>query len=275
MATSTDLRKLSKITSVQQLYKALAQHGPSEAITLDVYNGYLEINQNPKSVAPTAVIKASEDMQAEYYKFKKFAKYAACIKPNPEVVKKIATFAPEILEVGAGTGLWAKLLTVAGAKVVVSDIDPPPKSEQFIRVVKLSAEDALKKHHSIDCLMMCISEIPFPTQFTGQRCVVIGGDPSLAVHPTRASIQHTYSRGYPSDLEWEIVEEVPIPTWWGERGLCRMYRRRAIPLEAPVLDAPVIDAPVIDAPVVEAPVVDAPKVTKASGVDATMMIGPW
>lgn len=222
-ASSTDLRKLVKIASIKDLYDVLERNGPSKHITQELTTRCLATQR------PSAEL---GDMKAEYRRFNKFAKYASCVCPNVELVRKIAVFADEILEVGAGTGLWAKLLGAEGCKVTATDIAPPALSEQFTKVIKLSCADALKKYPQIGCLMMCSPEISFPaTDFAGDRCVILGGDPAMALLPGRSSVQQ-YSLGYPVEAEeWELVDEIANPTWWGETGLCRMYRRRT-PLAA-------------------------------------------
>lgn len=50
-------------------------------------------------------------------------KYSWAI-PSEEVIRALASMGP-ILEVGAGTGYWANLLTQAGAKVTCFDSHPP------------------------------------------------------------------------------------------------------------------------------------------------------
>lgn len=134
-------------------------------------------------------------IKAEQQRFAKFAKYAACICPNVDVVRNIVAFASggDILEVGAGTGLWAKLLKAEGCKVTATDIYPPAQSEQFTKVIKLSCGDALKKYPHIGCLFMCMPSIQFPIDFAGDCCVVIGGDPNLALRPGRATVKQYYS----------------------------------------------------------------------------------
>ena len=227
-APTTDLRKLVKITSNTTLYATLAHNGPSKNVTQDLHNRCLDANADLNTIITTALLTDRALIKAEYLKFCKFAKYASCACPNVEVVQQIAAFASEILEIGSGTGLWAKLLGTEGCMVTATDIAPPAKSQQFTKVSKLSCADALKQYPDIGCIFMCISEIPFPTEFTGDRCVVIGGDPSVALLPNRAAIKHNYLMGYPTDVKWELVDEVAIPTWWGERCLCRMYSRRAV-----------------------------------------------
>lgn len=57
------------------------------------------------------------DQAMEEHRKKAFA------KPNDEVIRWMVQFSP-IVEIGAGTGYWAKLLTEAGAEVIPYDIAP-------------------------------------------------------------------------------------------------------------------------------------------------------
>lgn len=47
--------------------------------------------------------------------------------PTDEALRLVARFAPEgVVEVGAGTGYWARMLHGTGVDVVAYDIEPPP-----------------------------------------------------------------------------------------------------------------------------------------------------
>lgn len=52
--------------------------------------------------------------------------------PTPEAVRQIVQVAPRIVDFGAGTGYWAKILTAAGADVVAIDNVAPGQSNGFM-----------------------------------------------------------------------------------------------------------------------------------------------
>lgn len=56
-------------------------------------------------------------------RFEACSRYAWAI-PSPEAIEVIASFGP-VIEVGAGTGYWARRLWDAGCDVIATDLNPP------------------------------------------------------------------------------------------------------------------------------------------------------
>lgn len=79
-------------------------------------------------------------------------KYSWAI-PNTDAIKAIVAYSP-IVEIGAGTGYWAKLITEAGGDIVATDKFEPAhnaytdKKHRYAPVEKLSAVAAVRKYHN-------------------------------------------------------------------------------------------------------------------------------
>jgi hypothetical protein len=60
----------------------------------------------------------------------RFVRRFAFSVPTPEAVDAIAARSPDgVVEVGAGTGAWARVLTAAGVPVAAFDVAPAPSAE--------------------------------------------------------------------------------------------------------------------------------------------------
>lgn len=151
----------------------------------------------------------------------KFVREYAWAFPTPGAIAEIAEFATgdTILEVGAGLGLWARLLQSRGVDVIPTDINPgmpwPPGDDYFgtyTLMHKIGARAAVRKYKQADILMICWP--PYNrnlanralTAFTGSRVIFIGeraggctGDDAFF-----RNLNHTYTQRY-----------VEIPQWFG------------------------------------------------------------
>lgn len=119
-----------------------------------------------------------------------FAQRFSWAIPSMLAIQEIAEFADgeTILEIGAGMGLWARLLRDSGVKVVATDPYPgtsysDPQREYvgvYTTVEKLTDEQALVAYPDADVLMLCWPPYQDPMAdyalraFTGSRVVYIG-----------------------------------------------------------------------------------------------------
>jgi len=79
--------------------------------------------------------------------------------PTPDVVNKIykATLGKKILEVGAGNGLWSKLLKMSGSEIVATDSFEShgfTEDRTYLPVHNLDAVTAIKQNRDCDVLML-------------------------------------------------------------------------------------------------------------------------
>ena len=98
---------------------------------------------------------AAERSGMQYERRKSFVASYAWSIPTPEAIRLIATVVArrKLLEVCAGSGLWAKLLTEAGVEVIATDLGPPPHLHYPIE--KMDGEAAVKHHADCEALMVC------------------------------------------------------------------------------------------------------------------------
>jgi hypothetical protein len=79
--------------------------------------------------------------------------------PTPNVVRKIcdATVGKKIIEVGAGTGLWAKLLKLSGSEIIATDSFESHgyrEDNTYLPVHNLEAVAAIEQNRDCDVLML-------------------------------------------------------------------------------------------------------------------------
>ena len=126
----------------------------------------------------------------------------------------------KILEIGAGCGLWAGLLTCVGCNIIATDLKKESTSE-YIDVEPLSSSDALVKYGSeVDGLFVSWGR-GHPTQeeflyFKGDLIITIGEKDGCTSSGCLDDLD---------DLEWKILKIIDIPQWSGIWDKLIIYQR--------------------------------------------------
>lgn len=131
--------------------------------------------------------------------------------PSVEVVDSIIEIAGnrDILELGSGAGLWAKLLQLRGVKLHATDYNPPPGL--YADVERLEWRQAIEKYQSVDILLLiwppprdffsedllnCLQSFRGKTVlFIGQLGQLTGG--------------YQVARWLQSNV-WKLVQQIPV-----------------------------------------------------------------
>jgi hypothetical protein len=140
--------------------------------------------------------------------------------PSREVLAELVTHGP-LIEVGAGTGYWAWLLTQLGVDIVAFDRNAaaPPHWHP----VASGGAVALDAHPQ-RTLFLCWPPLDEPL---AQQCLErYQGDVFLHIGETGVSAR-TGSQTFRQLLarEWELVREVPLPRWPGFHDSLTVWRR--------------------------------------------------
>lgn len=157
-------------------------------------------------------------------------KYAWAI-PDENVIREIAKLSP-IIEVGAGTGYWAKQLREAGADVLAFDPNPPSplcsanpyhKNTSSWTEVQRAEEDIVCQYPD-RTLFLCWPPYDDPM---AARCL------SLYEGQTLVYIGEGYGGCTGDDTfhemlerDWDLKARIPIPRWFGISDSCWVYKRR-------------------------------------------------
>lgn len=165
----------------------------------------------------------AERLRSQYDRRKSFVASYAWAVPTREAVRRICTFlaGSRVLEVCAGTGLWAKLLSMAGASVVATD-GAPGLRDTWFSVEVAEAEAAVRRHSGCRALLLCWP--PFKDACALRALRTFDGDLAIYIGDARftADVQ------FHSLLlrSWELTQSIPLPSWPGIVDGVHLYSRK-------------------------------------------------
>jgi len=145
--------------------------------------------------------------------------------PTELVIGRIKKFvgSRQLLEVGAGSGLWARLLSDVGVSVTAVDCRSWRGPGTYYPVQRLSAVSALSCYRDHAALLLCWPDYANPMAakalkvFKGDRLVYIGEDEGGCTGDDRF---HEMLRS------WRRVARIAIPQWPGIHDDVVLYEKR-------------------------------------------------
>lgn len=160
---------------------------------------------------PTSVGKLADDFLSAFRVREECCNKYSFAVPNKDAIDAIVKYSP-IVEIGAGTGYWAKLISEAGGKIRAYDSFDweDLKLGEFFPVKKGSFEKvkaASKKHTLFLCWSPYNESLAYDCvkNFKG-RFVIYVGEPVGGC--TACEKYHAYMNKH-----FKVVEEVEIPQW--------------------------------------------------------------
>lgn len=146
-------------------------------------------------------------------------KYAWAI-PDKKAIEILVEHSP-IVEIGAGTGYWAKLVDEEGGDIICYDIEPPSEDDQWYPVREGDHTDA-SQHPDRTLFLSWVSySKDWGTKaldnYEGDTVIVIG----------EGSGGCTGNKEFHRRLEsnWETEAIYYIPQWYGLHDYMRVYKR--------------------------------------------------
>ncbi len=127
----------------------------------------------------------------------------------------------QLLEVAAGSGLWARLLTEAGVPVVATDSGAGLQPAWF-PVEIADAQIAVRSHPECTVLLLCWP--PFNETCAFRALGAFKGDLLVYVGDPRFTADKAFH-----DLlrkSWQCHETIPLPSWPGLDDGLHLYVRR-------------------------------------------------
>lgn len=183
--------------------------------------------------------KKSEDLFAEIKKYSNkknykieqrnyFAKHYSYAIPSKIAIKKIAKFSnnEEILEIGAGIGLWAFLLQEIKINIHPTDNFRWKKlfsKKYYTTVEKLTINESLQKYDDSNILLLIwppngdyMANYSL-TRFKGNKFIYIGEEGGCTANDDFEDLL---------EEEWDEVDRYSIPTWPHIYDIMRFFTRK-------------------------------------------------
>lgn len=186
------------------LWEEIAKAGPRTTFSLDRFD--------------------VDQVQSDFYRRKAFREKFGFAVPTPEIISRLVTFIGQdkCLEVGAGRGLWAKLLQNERVFVTPTDFFAHGTNitlgntyfkggPTYTNIVRMDAEVAVQTFRDHNVLMLiwppyaeAMAAIALEI-FEGTKIIYIGEGEGGA---TGDDAFHDLL-----DKQWKLVQEIVIPTW--------------------------------------------------------------
>lgn len=168
----------------------------------------------------------------EFYKRDYFTQNYGWSVPSEDSIEKVKDFVggDNIIEIGSGYGMWAKVMQDAGISITATDSFSnrgeyvPVRNKSFTDVEDLEAMEAIQKYSGYNVLMLSWPPYDDPMatntlkSFSGNKLIFVGED----------------CGGCTADDEffkvlgafWNNVDWVDIPKWWGIHDSLSLWERK-------------------------------------------------
>ena len=165
---------------------------------------------------------AAERATHQYDRRKSFVASYAWAIPSREAIDRIANAvgSRKLLEVCAGSGLWASLLAARGVEVVASDLGPPPSLHYVVH--RIDAEAAVKQ--CTDCAALMLSWPPHRSDCAFRALQAFEGDLLVFVGDGRFTANERFFAALASD--WAQTGHIQLDAWPGTQDAVRIYQER-------------------------------------------------
>ena len=165
---------------------------------------------------------ADERTRAQYDRRRTFIAFYGYAVPTREAIGEVARFLDgrSVIEVCAGAGLWASLLSGAGVDIVATDA-LLPRGAPYFPIAVLEAEAAVRAHPECGGLLLCwppegqSSAFRALSAFAGERVVYAGDVRFTATEEFHALLAR----------EWQMQDRLRLPSWPGLDDAVHLYTR--------------------------------------------------
>lgn len=146
-------------------------------------------------------------------------KYSWAI-PNQEAIDYLVKLSP-LVEIGAGGGYWAHLISQAGGDIICFDRQPKHRENSWFDVKKGNASNV--KEHKNRTLFLCWPPYKSPMAFNclsnykGNHLVYVGEPAGMAAGDDK------FFRSLES--YWKEIDYISIPRWYGMDDGLFVYKR--------------------------------------------------
>lgn len=156
--------------------------------------------------------------------------------PNDAAIRRCVACSP-IVEMGAGVGYWAKLISAAGGDVIAYDKAPkrgdnyyhgkgemPEWMEDVTWFDVQLGEPSTLVSHPDRTLLLCWP--PYDNAFARQCLDTYGGNTLIYIGEGDGGCTADYEFFYRLDVGWQLLEMIEIPRWLGIHDAMFVYQRK-------------------------------------------------
>ncbi len=165
----------------------------------------------------------AERSATQYDRRKAFVASFGWSVPTVEAIKRICVSVGErtILEVCAGGGLWASLLSEAGATLIATDGLRQTVDSHF-PVEVMEAEIAVRRYAGCQALLLCWP--PFRDDCAFRALGAFKGDRVVYVGDARFTADSQFHAVL--EASWELTDQFPLPSWPGIADRACIYSKK-------------------------------------------------
>jgi hypothetical protein len=145
--------------------------------------------------------------------------------PNQEAIDYLVSQSP-IIEMGAGTGYWSKLISDLGGEVIAFDESPYDNDwckNQWYEITKINSIDILANYPN-HTLFLCWP--PYDTPFAYNCLKAYRGNKLIFVGEGCGGCTGDDNFFYLLEEEWKEQHSIYIPQWFGMRDYLVSYKRK-------------------------------------------------
>ena len=145
--------------------------------------------------------------------------------PNDEALNAIKALGMPIVEIGAGSGYWAKLLQDMGVGIVPIDSEPIPNSyvtKRYTDIIQGSVE--LLEQYPNHALMLCWP--PYDKPMAADALKAYLGKTVIYIGEGYGGCTGDDEFHHLLDKYWEFTVDVDIPQWYGIHDRLYIYERK-------------------------------------------------
>lgn len=198
-----------------------------------LYDKWASVHQLKKDCLGYHLLKSrdlDEQLAAYQLRHTSVREYAFAV-PTPEAVRQILQIAPRIVDFGAGTGYWAKILTAAGGDVVAIDNVQPGTLNSYMDGQEIGKWFPVQHGnvsdlacHSDRALLLCWP--PYNDSTASDAVKAWGGNVVIYIGEGWGGCTADDSFFELMKAEFEDGDDIDIPHWYGVRDYIQIYRRR-------------------------------------------------
>ena len=152
--------------------------------------------------------------------------------PTPDIVKKIydATVGKKILEVGAGNGLWAKLLKMSGSEIIATDSFESHgfiEDNTYLPVHNLEAVAAIEQNRDCDVLMLIWPA--YDTDMAERAIKAFNGSTVIYIGEGYGGCNANDAFFDELSKNWEecqFDDNIYVPNWYGIHDNLEIHQRK-------------------------------------------------